>query len=264
MRAVLLHEVAHVRRRDTLVQCAAQLACALYWWNPLVWLASSRMRVEREHACDDEVLAAGVPASSYASDLLAIARALDRVALVGVGIVDPSSTEARLRRILDARAPRGTLGVRARMVLRAGALALVVAVGVTAPAIAAVSRVSLGAPYTFADGYLPDSVDDLPPPLLAADDPADPLVMREVRSHLGDLERCYERRRREHPGLAGTVLIHWSIGASGGVDDQCISEDTVNDPALASCVNKVIESSHFAPPPDGKRMNISLPFAFGG
>ena len=59
LRAVLLHELAHIQRNDWESQLIAQVMCAVYWFNPLVWFAARRMRVEAERACDDHVLNAG-------------------------------------------------------------------------------------------------------------------------------------------------------------------------------------------------------------
>lgn len=73
-RHVFAHELAHIRRADTRSQAVAHVACALYWFNPLVWLAARAMRRERERACDDMVIALGVRPSTYAQDLLEIAR----------------------------------------------------------------------------------------------------------------------------------------------------------------------------------------------
>jgi beta-lactamase regulating signal transducer with metallopeptidase domain len=76
-RMVLLHELAHVARRDSLSRSLAALACALYWFHPGAWLAAARMRTEQEHAADDRVLAAGEPARAYALSLLHLARRVD-------------------------------------------------------------------------------------------------------------------------------------------------------------------------------------------
>ncbi len=74
VRTVLAHEIAHIVRRDWLVQSVAELLRALLWWNPLAWLASRALRHDSELACDDAVLRAGVGPTAYAEDLLHIAR----------------------------------------------------------------------------------------------------------------------------------------------------------------------------------------------
>jgi beta-lactamase regulating signal transducer with metallopeptidase domain len=72
-RLVLLHELAHVARGDSLSRSAASLACALYWFHPGAWFAARRMRMEQEYAADDRVLTTGASARTYAASLLDLA-----------------------------------------------------------------------------------------------------------------------------------------------------------------------------------------------
>jgi beta-lactamase regulating signal transducer with metallopeptidase domain len=76
IRAVLTHEFAHIRRYDWGIQMLAEIVRAVYWFNPLLWIASTRLRQEGEHACDDEVLRLGVDGTEYAGHILDIARML--------------------------------------------------------------------------------------------------------------------------------------------------------------------------------------------
>ena len=103
LRAVLLHELAHIRRNDWESQLIAQMMCAVYWFNPLVWFAARRMRVEAERACDDYVLSAGYQSTDYAQHLVDIARNVkiaDSVSRAAVAITRSSRIEERVRMIL--------------------------------------------------------------------------------------------------------------------------------------------------------------------
>ncbi|HVM49557.1 MAG TPA: M56 family metallopeptidase [Candidatus Acidoferrum sp.] len=118
-RVVLLHELAHIKRRDCLTQALVRVVCALYWPNPLVWLAARRMCIEREQACDDLVLHSGCRASDYASHLLDIARSFRRApALAGIAIARSPRIRHRIAAIIDP--------ARARQLRPATALALLV------------------------------------------------------------------------------------------------------------------------------------------
>lgn len=110
LRVVLRHELAHVKRWDCLTQEIAGVVCALYWFNPLTWLAARRMRAEREKACDDFVLNAGARPAEYATHLVEVARQFASANWRGaVAMARPSGLEQRVTAILDDRRRRGRL-----------------------------------------------------------------------------------------------------------------------------------------------------------
>jgi beta-lactamase regulating signal transducer with metallopeptidase domain len=101
LHAVLLHELAHVRRRDSLMQSLSLVVCAFYWPNPLVWRAARALRREAEIAADDAVLVTGVKASAYAGELVSLAAQFRgrKAALPGVAMAG-SALEARVKSAL--------------------------------------------------------------------------------------------------------------------------------------------------------------------
>jgi len=107
-RVVLRHELAHVRRRDWLVQVSATIVRSIFWFHPLVWIACARLRLECERACDDAVLAGGVGGSQYASHLLDLARAFvdGRHARHATALAGRSTLEQRVRAMLATRIDR--------------------------------------------------------------------------------------------------------------------------------------------------------------
>ena len=106
--AILAHELAHVRRHDYLVNLVQTAAETLLFYHPAVWWVSHRLRVEREHCCDDVALSVCGDALEYAEALAAIEthRAVPAMAVAA----NAGSLVHRVRRILGmptAAAPTG-------------------------------------------------------------------------------------------------------------------------------------------------------------
>jgi TonB family protein len=106
---VLAHEMGHLIRRDWLIQLMAEFLRAIYWFNPLFWIACSRLRRESEFACDDIVLNSGIGGTSYASHLVDLARSFSvhgRTWLPAPSIARPSTLERRVRAMVNPQVNR--------------------------------------------------------------------------------------------------------------------------------------------------------------
>ena len=132
-RVVLLHELVHIARHDWLFQVLAQVACALHWFNPLVWTAARWLAIERERACDIDVVATGTRPSEYASHLLEVARHGGRsqaTMIASLAMARHSQLEGRLLAILngdDKARSASRLHIPILIVMLAAALALAAA-----------------------------------------------------------------------------------------------------------------------------------------
>jgi len=102
-RAVLCHELAHIRRLDLPANLVGRLACALHWFNPLVWVAARQLRAESERACDDFVLGVGTRPSEYADHLLQIVGGAKhaQAPAVAIPMAQRREFEGRMLAILD-------------------------------------------------------------------------------------------------------------------------------------------------------------------
>lgn len=74
LRAIIAHELCHVRRRDNLAAAFHMLVEALFWFHPLVWWMGARLVDERERACDEAVLGEGSEPQAYAEGILNVCR----------------------------------------------------------------------------------------------------------------------------------------------------------------------------------------------
>ena len=116
LHTVLLHELAHVRRLDCLWLLIGQMARALYWPNPLAWLATSQLRSTCEEACDNCVLRCGRAPTDYADDLVAIAGSLQsryRTQRAALAMARPSTLKYRVLAILDQHRNRRAIAAPA-------------------------------------------------------------------------------------------------------------------------------------------------------
>jgi TonB family protein len=110
---VLAHEIAHIVRGDWVLQTLAEICKAIYWFNPLFWAASARLRYESERACDDAVMTTGVASHAYATELLELARSVGRHRHAWLPApamaARRSNLERRVRAMLNARLDRGPI-----------------------------------------------------------------------------------------------------------------------------------------------------------
>ncbi len=108
LRPMIQHELAHIERHDCLTQLMVRMACACYWFNPLVWYAAQRIALEREGACDDRALAAGADPIEYSEILIDAARvsAHGTLRMHASPLMHMPHLEERIVRILDSSTSR--------------------------------------------------------------------------------------------------------------------------------------------------------------
>jgi beta-lactamase regulating signal transducer with metallopeptidase domain len=103
LRTVLLHELAHIKRRDQLTRKIAWLVCCLFWCIPPIWYVYRWLLMTEEKACDALVVQQGVVTTDYAEHLMTIIQITGgRMMRLGMqhAIVHKSTLEERIRGIL--------------------------------------------------------------------------------------------------------------------------------------------------------------------
>ena len=104
---VMAHELVHVRRQDALWRLVGGTVAAVYWFHPLIWIASRLAHDARERSCDEEVLALGVRPSAYARHLFSLASEIvPGPRVLASPLAHAPRVEGRIRSILKLRRPR--------------------------------------------------------------------------------------------------------------------------------------------------------------
>jgi len=110
LQAILAHELAHVRRYDYLVNLLQSVVETLLFYHPAVWWMSHRVRVEREHCCDDLAVAVCGDRIGYAEALTKMEH-LRREPFLAVAATGGGSLMNRVRRVVGLSAPSGKRSV---------------------------------------------------------------------------------------------------------------------------------------------------------
>ncbi len=155
--AALVHELCHVKRADFLALVLVRLTLAVFWFNPLCWLALRRLKKEQEKACDEMVLRAGLKPSTYAANLLFFKRAAGvrwpaSVALVGA--VGGSPFQDRLASILKQTPTFQEVRMKTKLFLVLSPILAIGLIGLARPSTAAADAVAaLNGPAIVAEAF---------------------------------------------------------------------------------------------------------------
>lgn len=124
LESVIEHERCHIRRRDNLFAAIHMSVEAIFWFHPLVWWIGKQMILERERACDQEVLRRGADAESYAEGILKVCRLYLESPVACAAGVTGADLKNRIQQIMTARMPPPLDFGRKLLLTAAGLLAI--------------------------------------------------------------------------------------------------------------------------------------------
>jgi beta-lactamase regulating signal transducer with metallopeptidase domain len=139
LKAVIAHELCHVRHRDNLTAAIQMFVESVFWFHPLAWWIGKRMVDEREQACDEEVLRLGNEPRVYAQGMLTVCEFYLESRLACVAGVSGSNLRRRIEGIMNNRIVDNLNGVKKLLLAGAGMLAVAVPI-VVASGVLSVDR----------------------------------------------------------------------------------------------------------------------------
>jgi beta-lactamase regulating signal transducer with metallopeptidase domain len=152
LRAVVAHELCHVRHRDNLIASIHMLVEAVFWFHPLVWWIGGRLVDARERACDEDVLRELGDPGAYAEGILKVCRRYVEASLVCVSGISGADLRARVEAIAANRAGSRLKATTALVLITAASLTILIPV--TVGAMAASQRTAALVPAVLYDAAL--------------------------------------------------------------------------------------------------------------
>lgn len=236
--AMVLHELAHLRRRDPALRAVQAAVETLFFFWPVVRLAGRQLALAREQACDLDVVESGaIDRAAYAELLLELGLASSPSLAMAA---HPTHLERRIDMLLK------TKNFKSRRLVVAG-LAVAGLVG---------SGVSM------ASAPVAQSV-PAPTPRLQVSPGLDArLVQTLIAMNVHEVTGCYDAYLVAHPQTEGRLQLHWGVREDGTVDEACQSTGTTIPMELGRCVSDRVSSWRFPSPGPGQRGSIEYTFDF--
>ncbi|MGD9403357.1 MAG: M56 family metallopeptidase [bacterium] len=230
LRAVLLHEDAHRRRREPLRLALQRLALTVFFFYPPLWLLLRELNTSAEMACDEAVLEAGTGPATY---MAAIA------SMLGFGLEEGlEPTALGFGRLSPIRARLERLETNRRFItMRRHRLALLGAVFV----VAMLSFIPLVPP---ADSQ-PVEVEPPAGPDVVPAPPAPPEIPPEIKPESIAYPEYPEVAREE--GIEGDVLLEVTVGADGKVTDVKVVRGVARCPQMEDNAVEAVKKWLFKP-----------------
>jgi TonB family protein len=221
--AAVRHERTHIQRKDLWANFASQLACAVWWFHPLVWMLSRQLRACQETACDDAVLFSGLEPATYAKALLTVAQTVAQTGaqtstltlLPGCPMTTETNLKSRIARLLD----RGI----ARTTSRSSLVRIVIGFAIV---LVAIGTLGLQKSRAQSDQVYKAGGDVTSPRVLYREDP-----------------QYTEDARRDK--ISGPVVLTVVVGTDGLAHDISVTQSL--DPGLDLQAALAIQKWHFAP-----------------
>jgi hypothetical protein len=235
LRAMVIHELAHLRRRDPWLRLLQAATETLFFFWPPVRLAGRALALAREQACDQAVVLSAVLAETDYARLLVETRrraeAAPRTALAMASRV--SHLERRIDMLIEKQPLRP-----ARLVL-----ALFAILGLAGGARAA----ETGAAAT--PGAKKGSLDKN-------------VIAAVIKANMTDVQHCYETALVANAKLAGKIVVEWTVEPNGKVTGVSAVENTLGDPGAVKCITDRIGGWSFPAPSGGGVVVVHYPFVF--
>jgi bla regulator protein BlaR1 len=124
LKAVIAHELCHIRYRDNLIAAIHMFVETVFWFHPAAWWIGKRMVEERERACDEEVVRLGSEPRVYAEGILNVCRLYTESPLGCVSGITGPNLRKRVEEIMANRMACGLSRGRKMLLAAAGVLAV--------------------------------------------------------------------------------------------------------------------------------------------